>query len=198
MNRFELKYKIQGKHLDLVRSYLSSIGKFEKQYHVLSTYFDDWKKTAYQAKLDGDYERKKIRIRSYSKNFSEGKDLFLEKKIRKGQLISKERVQIDKHFLTEALAGKCNHPWLVGLNPKLTIYYFREEYVFSWGRITVDSDITIKWDHFEKKLNDSILEIKTESPFDSSQFKWLHQISKVQSFSKYATGMSIKEGHHAE
>lgn len=198
MNRFELKYKIQSKHLDIVRSYLCSIGKFEKKYHVLSTYFDDWRKSAYQAKLDGDYERKKIRVRSYTKDFSEGEDVYLEKKIRKGQLISKERFKIDQDFMNSAFMGNANHPWLVGLSPKLTIYYFREEYVFNWGRITVDTDITFKWNQFEKKFNDSILEIKTETPFDSSQFGWLHKLSKVQSFSKYATGMSIIEGQHVE
>lgn len=198
MNRFELKYKIQQKHLDIARAHLSSIGKFEKKYHVLSTYFDDWKNSAYQAKIDGDYERNKIRIRSYSKDFDEDSKLYLEKKTRKGQLISKERFEIDSKFMSSALSGRESHPWLIGLLPKLTIYYFREEFVFPWGRITLDSAISVRWNQFEKKINDGILEIKTEQPFDTTQFKWLHEISKVQSFSKYATGMAIKEGLHAE
>lgn len=198
MNRFELKYKIQNRHLELTRAHLSSTGRFEKKYHVLSTYFDDWKNSAYQAKIDGDYERNKIRIRSYSKDFSQDSKLYLEKKKRTGQVISKERFEIDSSFMHSALQGKAAHPWLIGLLPRLTIYYFREEYVFIWGRITLDTEITVKWENFEKKLSDAILEIKTEKPFDASQFKWLHEISKVQSFSKYATGMAIKEGYHAE
>lgn len=193
MQRFELKFVIQPKDILFALSQLRTQGRTGKSYDVSSIYFDDRNLSSYHAKLDGLYERHKIRIRSYSKDFKET-PLFLERKKRSGTFISKKRHEISEKTLAHALTGKTTEPWLTGLYPTLTVYYHRQEFFFPWGRVTLDTDITFKCDRFEWKHKDAILEVKTEAIFEADWLKWLNKISHVQSFSKYATGMKIKRG----
>lgn len=193
MQRFELKFIIRQKDVASALSHLRLEGKFVKSYDVNSVYFDDKNLSSYHAKLDGNYERHKIRIRTYSRSFSDS-TLYLELKKRSGSLISKKRHEISASTFTKAMAGRSSEPWLVGLNPTLTVYYQRHEFIYPWGRVTLDSDITFKSERFEWKFKESILEVKTESVFQAHWMKWLSKMSVVQSFSKYATGMKMKLG----
>lgn len=191
--RFELKYVLKMHKVALAESYLMTQGRLGKSYDVSSIYFDDYKLSAFHAKVDGLYERQKIRIRSYSKEF-QNSPLFLEQKKRRGEFISKNRIEISDRELSDALSGKSSHPWLKGLGPQITVYYRRKEFLFTWGRITIDTDITFKSERFEWNYENAILEIKTETEFESKWFRWLDDISHVQAFSKYATAIKYKRG----
>lgn len=193
IQRFELKYILKPHKVPLAESYLMTQGRSGKSYDVSSIYFDDHKLSAFHAKLDGLYERQKIRIRAYSKQFS-GVELYLEQKKRLGSTILKNRVLISEKDLREALKGNSHHPWLSGLTPQLTVYYRRKEFIFPWGRITIDTDITFSSNRFQWKYENAILEVKSETAFESKAFEWLNEISHVQSFSKYATGIKHKSG----
>ncbi len=193
MKRYELKYVIAEKNIPFALSYLRSEARFLKAYDVSSIYFDDSRLSSYHAKLDGLYERHKIRIRTYSKKFPDS-TMYLEKKKRTGSFISKNRHELTSNEFDLAMKGISNEPWLMGLNPTLNVYYHRDEFLYPWGRVTLDTQITFSSDRFSWKQKDAVLEVRTEKDFEEGWMKWLKKISQVQSFSKYATGMRIKLG----
>jgi SPX domain protein involved in polyphosphate accumulation len=172
------------------------LGKFSKSYPVISTYFDDEKLSDFYAKLDGHFSRKKIRIRSYSELYSKNTDLFLERKIKTGQKVSKQRMLLSFKDYEKAINGTLMHPWLAGLKAKLTVIYQRDEYVLPYGRVTVDKKIRFIWNGFIYNHGLAVLEIKTEKPLDAKSFFWLGRFSQSEPFSKYAEGMKIKLGIH--
>lgn len=195
--RFELKYILKMHKVAFAESYLMTQGRPGKSYDVSSVYFDDYKLSSFHAKMDGHYQRQKIRIRSYSKDFKDV-PLYLEQKKRQGDFITKNRFEISQNDFLEAMRGISPHPWLNGLRPVLTVFYRRKEFIFTWGRITIDTDITFKSDRFEWRYENAILEVKTETPFESKWFRWLDRISHVQAFSKYATGIRYKRGEELD
>ena len=74
------------------------------QYMIRSLYFDDWRMSSYEEKIMGVMARKKWRIRIY--NYSDDQ-IFLERKIKHGNYIHKER-----------FFGECSRSYYAGENVK--------------------------------------------------------------------------------
>jgi len=192
--RFEIKFILGSKHLELVRARVSSFCKLIKIYDLNSLYFDDPGLSFLNAKLDGHYERKKIRIRTYSKEFLGNNCHYLECKKRIGEHVFKTREEIGPDEIQKSINGVSSHPWLIGLLPQIHVSYNREEYGFNEGRITIDNHIFFQSNTFSQKYLNAVMEYKSKTPIDPNLFRWINNISKMQSFSKYATGMNAMLG----
>lgn len=125
------------------------------EYRITSLYFDDAADSALYAKLAGMPDREKVRVRIYG----DRDDLImLEKKIKRGDGVRKERVQISRALYEALCTGNhralryAGHPllddvaWHMAnrlLRPKVIVDYVREAYVHPLGnvRITFDKDL---------------------------------------------------------
>lgn len=159
--RHELKYYINYRDYYTLRACLKGLlksdihGNEEGTYHIRSLYFDDRNESALSEKLQGVNFRKKYRIRIY--NLSDRKISF-EKKIKKGQFISKQSFPLTREEYDRIVAG--DYDFLLerkeplaqevytemrvkGLKPKVIVDYIREAYVYPIGnvRITFDKDL---------------------------------------------------------
>ena len=186
------------------------------RYLVKSLYFDTRNLNFYQEKIDGDNDRVKFRIRTYSKKLDENTPLKAEIKVRKGVLMEKYSTLIQSE---EYLGFMQNHRWeskdpvlleftryywMKALQPQILVKYYRE------GFTTKDkSEIRITFDHNvssssskdlfsphalfrEHHKHVTILEIKCRK----SQPRWLMDIVKkhglkIASSSKYVKGIEI-------
>lgn len=124
-------------------------------YSVRSLYFDDITNRYLNENIDGVDERQKWRIRVYDQNSDY---ICLERKIRKGDLVTKQSCVIDEHTLNDILAKKTdvsdNNPSLLNvfvvemrtqaLAPVVIVEYDRIPYVSAAGntRITIDKNIS--------------------------------------------------------
>ncbi|MCA9343258.1 VTC domain-containing protein, partial [Candidatus Saccharibacteria bacterium] len=98
-DRQEFKYLVPLSMVDHIIAQLDQImvrDKFSKDdyYGVYSIYFDthDWQ--AFYSKMDGNLHRKKLRLRSYSKNPEPNEKIFAEIKEKNDREILKRRVAI--------------------------------------------------------------------------------------------------------
>lgn len=160
--RYELKYLIGKKDYYLLKHMLPRILSLDpnnlngKSYTVSSIYFDDPLDSAYYEKVDGDFERKKFRMRFYdfSDNF-----IKLEKKEKIGGITYKTDMVIDKsivhtvlddpiHLDIKKYSNPLYHEFVIDcktkrLTPKVIIQYQREAFLLSYEgiRICFDSHI---------------------------------------------------------
>ena len=123
-------------------------------YGVRSMYFDDYHDRFLQESIDGVDERMKWRIRIYDQNTGH---IGLERKIRKGDLISKQSCVLDINMYSLIIERKCkvgeeNPPLLnlfieemttKALSPAIIVEYERTPFVCASGniRITIDRNI---------------------------------------------------------
>lgn len=124
-------------------------------YQVRSLYFDNYRDTALQEKIDGVNQREKFRLRFYG---TETGWIRLEKKTKQYSLCGKQSAQVNRAESERIIAGDID--WLsfdhrpvlrdLGvkmrnqlLRPKTIVEYTREAFVFPPGnvRITLDSAI---------------------------------------------------------
>ena len=77
------------------------------RYPVRSLYFDTDDLNNYEEKVNGDCDRVKLRIRSYSKTPPKGTNLRVELKARKGIAMEKHSTWIDHQAYLEFMA--CGH-----------------------------------------------------------------------------------------
>lgn len=125
------------------------------EYQIRSLYFDNFKDTALNEKIDGINRREKFRIRCYNNDYS---FINLEKKSKINSLCSKIKAPVTKEQAEAILAGKTEwmaqscYPLVIELyskmksnqlRPKTIIDYTREAYIYEPGnvRITIDRDI---------------------------------------------------------
>lgn len=125
------------------------------EYFIRSLYFDDAYDSAYYQKISGVEIRNKYRIRIY--NCSD-ELIFLERKHKHGDLISKDSVRITRRLCDQLVEGKCdglhasNSPLLKdmfremrtrALRPRVLVDYTREAYTHPAEdiRITFDKDL---------------------------------------------------------
>lgn len=125
------------------------------EYRITSLYFDDAADSALFEKLSGMQHRSKVRVRIY-----DGQDrlIMLEKKVKYGEGVRKERLQITRPLCEALCAGDAERlrdtgeallteiAWQMTnrlLRPKVIVDYVREAYVFPAGnvRITFDKDL---------------------------------------------------------
>lgn len=214
--RHELKYIINKKYVDLLKSYLNAYMNLDNNshygdyYYIRSMYFDDYKNTAYEEKIDGIKYREKYRIRIY--NF-DNTYINLEKKIKDGDFVEKEKYKITKkqceYILNEKydkineddklvneFINKCKLKWL---KPSVIVDYKRVAYTYPVEniRVTIDYDISSlghNLDMFSEHFipydimnqDEVLLEVKYDDYFPKYLDSILSLIPKVRvSFSKY-------------
>lgn len=178
--RHEWKYLVSSrqesiisKRLDLICTPDSNAVK-EGGYTVSSLYFDDYKNSAYAAKMAGCQSRKKFRIRIYNDSDSVIK---LERKVKEGWGVKKDSVLISRAEYEEILHGFAPHSFTAecpvkndfhrlrlmrGLAPKLVVTYHRIAYVYPYGNVRICFDKALRtpragWDLFDQGLNHSVL-----------------------------------------
>lgn len=162
-SRFELKYRIH--YMDFLKirnalavymrkdSYTRAAGG--KGYLVRSLYFDSDDFSSYHEKMNGNGERLKLRIRSYSPDMGKGMPIKPELKIRQGNLVIKKTTCVsDQDYQDFMASGHWNNhddPVLVefesyffgkSLKPKILIEYLREGY-----ESKMDNGLRITFDH---------------------------------------------------
>lgn len=126
-----------------------------KGYLVRSLYFDSDDFTSYHEKMNGNGERLKLRIRSYSTDIGKGMPVKAELKIRQGNLVIKKTTCVTDEeyleFMRSGHWGKPEDPVLVefesnyfgkSLKPKVLIEYLREGY-----ESRIDNGLRITFDH---------------------------------------------------
>jgi len=145
--RHELKYFISDAAHAQLSALLGSVlhrdshADANGEYFIRSLYFDDVFDTAYHTKMDGVPLRDKYRIRIY--NCSD-KTIFLERKHKHGELISKSSVRITRRLCEQLMDGnpagldRSDNPLLKDmfremrtkfLKPTVIVDYHREAYV---------------------------------------------------------------------
>lgn len=174
--RHEVKYFISLPAYYQLRSVLSPVLRRDRhanargEYFIRSLYFDDAYDNAYYQKISGVEIRNKYRIRIY--NCSD-ELIFLERKHKHGDLISKDSVRITRRLCDQLIEGRCdglhasNNQLLQdmfremrtrALRPRVLVDYTREAYTHPAEdiRITFDKDLhsgLFSRDLFNAKVN---------------------------------------------
>lgn len=215
--RHEYKYVISYEEMLKLREKLDKLLTIDRNnsYIVRSLYFDSYNDKDYYDKLNGELNRKKIRIRIYDINSDKAK---LEIKAKYDYHQLKESLVINKKEANEIIKGNydfllaynnetANKIYLIlkeGYQPKVIIEYDRLAYITSTTtRITFDYNIKKSTD-FDKfftndinyiNLSDSkdiVLEVKFDRFLEPYISKVLEKyISRNQSVSKYMMGRNI-------
>lgn len=174
--RYENKYLISVSQARRLRLILDTIcfrdenTNGQGQYNIRSLYLDDYWGSAYNDNEIGVDQRSKYRIRIYD---SSEHYISLERKIKIGGKIGKDRAPVSKEFFEAVREGElqnleypCENPiinrfltecQMKYLRPAVIVDYVREPYVYPEGdvRITFDMDIGFSNDFgafFDKKL----------------------------------------------
>lgn len=102
--RIELKYFLPYRYLDHfvervsrrtdIDPFLVKEGRGRTRYPVTSLYFDSWDLAAWREKEDGQFFRRKIRLRTYTETFSSEAPCFLEIKRRLDAVVLKDRLRL--------------------------------------------------------------------------------------------------------
>lgn len=159
--RHELKYFINlesaGRLSGLLGRVLArdSHANERGEYMIRSLYFDDAFNTAYNDKLDGVEHRDKYRVRIYN---MDGAHIFLERKRKNGDLITKTGVRVTRRLYDQLLDGDATglsavnnalirdmyaQMRLLRMRPAVIVDYEREAFVHPAGhvRITIDKRV---------------------------------------------------------
>lgn len=221
--RHEIKYIISQVEYNIIRQRLihsigqdKNTGENELGYHIRSLYFDDIYRTAYKDKINGILNRNKYRVRIY--NLSDEKIRF-EAKIKKGEMVRKEQMSIDKNTYDKITTGDVstlfseNAPGKIKyfasnvdrlFRPVIIVDYLREAYTYEHGNVRITFDKELKFalnsvdifdenivlkEYFEEPV--MIMEVKFDN-YLPNFIRNLIQIDKFQqsSFSKYANCMT--------
>ncbi len=182
--RHELKYYINGQDAYILGNLLDKTlwrdenADENREYHIRSLYFDDHEDSAFFEKFAGEKNRAKYRIRIY--NFSDN-NIQLERKSKKGDLISKSSLKISKDLCQQIIAGdpagleRSHEPLLRDmyvqlatrmLRPAVIVDYVREAFTHPAEntRITIDKQLRTG------VLNHSLFQrnLPTLSPLDQN------------------------------
>lgn len=228
VSRVELKYPIDFAQYSILSQTLSNVLLEDKHngdigYIVRSLYFDSYADTDFYDKLSGVENRKKIRLRTYSRDSStvklEIKRKYSDNQEKRTVVISREDAQAlincDYEVLTKYGSDtasmiynimKINH-----VRPVVLIEYRRKAFIHPMNniRITLDTDICsneTNFDFFAKELilvpaedyYKAILEVK----YNNFIFKWLTDLIEPyslnrESYSKYLVSRGIFERYMA-
>jgi len=227
--RFEFKYFIAKEIADFMiprllmhMDYDPFVGENE-DYECNSVYMDTDYLKCYHEKIDGYLNRKKVRIRSYKREYSPDDPLFFELKRKSGEIILKDRAiipakylpefhdnpfsllkykDLDQKFLNEFIYEYTNYQ----MKPKLFVSYKRKPFVskvMKNFRVTFDYNLQFSKvgdDHKSieyKNLheNDVILEVK----FNGTLPQWFHEIINAHQLRKdesckYCFGTDLLKG----
>ena len=170
--RHELKYFISDASHAQLSALLGSVLHVDShadrnnEYFIRSLYFDDAFDTAYHTKMDGVEQRDKYRIRIY--NCSD-KAIFLERKHKRGEFISKSSVRITRRLCEQLMDGdptgldRAENPLLKDmfremrtkcLHPTVIVDYHREAYVHPAEDVRITFDKRLHSGLFNRDLFD--------------------------------------------
>jgi len=223
--RFEFKYHLPRALADrLVPQLLNYMdwdpfAQEKEFYRVNSLYWDSANFQAFHDKLDGYFERKKIRIRYYGDDFASASPHFFEIKRKKGDAILKNRMDVgiedvvnfisdsasiknlkckDESFVDELLYEIFNKQ----LKPAVLVSYLRKPFISKFDskfRVTFDYEIMVAQPTEElfvghyKSVNDEL--VVMEVKFNGALPRWFHkEVIEMYSlqkdtFSKYCSGI---------
>ncbi|MBR6207885.1 MAG: polyphosphate polymerase domain-containing protein [Oscillospiraceae bacterium] len=222
VNRHEVKFIINLLEAELLKRRLPALlkpdshARADGSYFIRSVYFDDPDYTAYREKLDGVKERTKYRIRFY--NMSD-KVIFLEKKMKNGDMTGKESVRLSRRGAQAFLDGHRALPKLPGLagelgrlrqgvwKPVVIVDYDRWAYTYDVGNVRVTIDMNVRTapfatDAFDKRLltvpvlepGQAVLEVKYDAFLPAPVRELLMGVTKQRcAVSKYTQCLSILE-----
>ena len=211
--RYEFKYILNA---NLRKKIQSDVSKFmrvdefaneNKKYFVRSLYFDDDVSTEYYNKIDGMKVRRKFRLRTYGKEFSKEKPIFLELKGRYNQRTYKRRKiinienlhkyendEISKIIKDDEFKDNLGQNFLFekikrNLKPKVITDYWRCPFISDYDRnfrVTFNDSLKIK--KTPKLFNNNQSFLRSSLPgysileikFDRRIPKWFHRI--IQSY----------------
>jgi hypothetical protein len=221
--RFEYKYRLYPQQYHQVRAAIRPFMRLDTytssapqgRYLVRSLYFDSADLRAFQEKVNGDCDRTKLRIRTYTRSLQENSVIRVEMKARKGMSMEKHSTFISHAYYHWFMQS--NHwpvlddPLLVEferyvrlktLAPLVLVEYYREGF-----SARAQQGLRITFDHQVQSVKATtlfplapifrahqrgfiILEIKC----DKSQPPWLHQLVQTQGLrfmanSKFAQGI---------
>lgn len=211
--RYEFKYILNENLRKKIQSDVSKfmrVDKFankNKKYFVRSLYFDDDVSTEYYNKIDGMKIRRKFRLRTYGRDFSKEKPIFLELKGRYNQrtykrrkvinienLYKYENEEISKIIKDDEFKDNLGQNFLFekirrNLKPKVITDYWRCPFISDYDRnfrVTFDDNLKIKKTPRLFNNNQSFLRSSLpgysilEIKFDRRIPKWFHRI--IQSY----------------
>ena len=167
--RYEIKYLVSSAVAEVIRQFLRpftvmdsfSRRSADRRYPICSLYFDSLDLNLYRQTVDGEKNRFKLRVRSYSDD--PAAPVFLEVKRRVNDAILKRRARLPRNTAVAVLNGArlkasenglsdlqddldffTGHVSVSAARPFLRIRYMREAYEAIGGdplRVTLDTDI---------------------------------------------------------
>jgi hypothetical protein len=168
-SRYEFKYLLDAGLCEQIEAEISNFMRYDgfahpeldNAYIVRSLYFDDAARTHYYEKIDGQLDRKKYRLRTYTHDDDGEVPIFLEMKGRYNQRVYKQRARIeradlgaflDPYRLAEIAPGDSSEfleRFLFSslrrrLEPVVLVDYIRRPYVSDYDmnfRVTFDSHL---------------------------------------------------------
>jgi SPX domain protein involved in polyphosphate accumulation len=217
MYRYERKYYLPDANYHQIKSYLNTHpGLFKKAFDqrvINNIYFDSGGFAFYYDNLDGERERKKIRIRWYGNTFEHQKKLTLEHKIKNGLVGRKDSFclenintgkgftfqQLRKQIKSNDLPFHIKHE-LLNIHPTLFNTYNREYYITEDGKFRITLDRNLKFYRIHSGRNnfttvfdqgaDIVLELKYDPEFETCADNITkHLPFKVTKSSKYVIGI---------
>jgi len=227
--RFEFKYHIPKQIADRIIPQMLNYMDYdpyvdEKEYYeVNSLYMDSHDFKSYHEKVDGIMNRKKLRVRSYTKGYDNESNMFAEIKRKSGEAILKDRIIIKggdfKSFLenpfnllkTEEYHGSFLNEFLYeytsnNMKPVVLVSYKRKPFFSKFDRrfrVTFDYDLHVSKPnshHFESEYDQIFHDIVImEVKFNGALPKWFHDIIEMYNlqkdvFSKYCQGIEACYG----
>lgn len=222
VNRHEVKFIISVFEAELLKRRLPALlapdphARADGGYFIRSVYFDDPDYRAYREKLDGVKERTKYRIRFYNMN---DKVIFLEKKMKDGEMTGKESVRLSRRGADAYLFGNDALRKLPGLagelgrlrqgvwKPVVVVDYDRWAFTYPVGNVRVTIDMNVRTapfqtDAFDKWLltvpvlepGEAVLEVKYDAFLPAPVRELLMGVTKQRcAVSKYTQCLSILE-----
>jgi hypothetical protein len=140
--RIELKYFLPYRYLDHfvervsrrtdVDPYLVKEGLGRTRYPVTSLYFDSYDLAAWREKEDGQFYRRKIRLRTYTEEFAEDTPCFLEIKRRLDAVVLKDRIGLPAGVLTSDMPVNRLLPYLLANAEDLDVTAHEAEMMRGW------------------------------------------------------------------
>lgn len=217
MYRYERKYYLPDANYLQIKSYLNHhpgifIKAFEQRV-INNIYFDTPGFAFFYDNIDGERERKKIRIRWYGNTFDHQKKLTLEYKIKNGLVGRKdsfnlENINTGSGFNIQQLRSQIKNNdlplhikhELLNIHPTLINTYNREYYITEDGKFRITLDKNLKFyrihagnNNFSTVFNqgdDIVLELKYDPEFDiSADNITKHLPFKITKSSKYVIGI---------
>jgi SPX domain protein involved in polyphosphate accumulation len=190
--RSEIKFIFENtKYNNIKKEILKKNFHLNHNPNIINNIYFDVAQTSYNDNIEGNFCRKKVRLRWYNRSFE---DFVLEEKIKIGTagIKNKYKIKIEDINCYSNLCKEVNKELKEQqLEPVIRNSYKREYFIKGKTRITLDSKI--KYSNFHKTFNYlekyNVLEIKFDNKNSiSSQFDYI-PAQRVSKYSKFQTGI---------